>query len=147
MGPYWGGPGGTDARPNRGDPINFAETGAVEAVMAATNRFGADCGVEAVGYQAHDSTGKEHPEMVLDNLLASVRSTGHIGVVGVYLPEDPGAATNGAKEGRIGFNYGLAFTKGISLMGGQCPVKKYNRELRDLIIRCHAPAPNIHAGS
>ncbi|WP_219468709.1 hypothetical protein [Nonomuraea rhizosphaerae] len=29
-----------------------------------------------------------------------VRSTGRIGVVGVYNPQDPGAADEGAKEGR-----------------------------------------------
>ncbi len=39
-----------------------------------------------------------------------------------------------AKEGRIAFDYGTAFTKGISIGSGQCPVKAYNRELRDLII-------------
>ncbi|MFE5837430.1 glutathione-independent formaldehyde dehydrogenase [Arthrobacter sp. NPDC056493] len=115
--------------------INFADTDPAEAIMDGTDGFGADCGIEAVGYQAHDHTGQEHPEMVLDNLVKAVRATGHIGVVGVYVPEDPGAATDQAKEGRIAFNYGEAFTKGISIAGGQCPVKKYNRELRDLIIR------------
>ena len=37
--------------------------------MDATDGFGVDCGVEAVGYQAHDAHGEEHPEMVLDNLV------------------------------------------------------------------------------
>ncbi|SDI87241.1 glutathione-independent formaldehyde dehydrogenase [Arthrobacter subterraneus] len=115
--------------------INFADTDPTEAIMEGTDGFGADCGIEAVGYQAHDHTGEEHPEMVLDNLVKVVRATGHIGVVGVYVPEDPGASSELAKEGRIPFNYGEAFTKGISIAGGQCPVKKYNRELRDLIIR------------
>ncbi|MFE4197061.1 glutathione-independent formaldehyde dehydrogenase [Paenarthrobacter sp. NPDC056912] len=115
--------------------INFADTDPTEAITEATDGFGADCGIEAVGYQAHDHTGQEHPEMVLDNLVKVVRATGHIGVVGVYVPEDPGATTELAKEGRYAFNYGEMFTKGISLAGGQCPVKKYNRELRDLIIR------------
>lgn len=115
--------------------INFADTDPTEAIMEGTDGFGADCGIEAVGYQAHDHTGEEHPEMVLDNLVKVVRATGHIGVVGVYVPEDPGASSDLAKEGRIPFNYGEAFTKGISIAGGQCPVKKYNRELRDLIIR------------
>ncbi|WP_433874525.1 glutathione-independent formaldehyde dehydrogenase [Sinomonas atrocyanea] len=114
-------------------PVNFADADPTEAIMDATGGFGVDCGVEAVGYQAHDPAGEEHPEMVLDNLVGVVRATGHIGVVGVYVPEDPGAAYSLAKEGRIPFEYGQAFTKGISLAGGQCPVKKYNRELRDLI--------------
>jgi glutathione-independent formaldehyde dehydrogenase len=102
--------------------------------MDATDGFGADCGVECVGYQAHDSTGEEHPELVLDKLVEVVRATGHIGVVGVYVPEDPGAANKLAKEGRVAFNYGAAFEKGLSIASGQCPVKRYNRELRDLII-------------
>jgi glutathione-independent formaldehyde dehydrogenase len=115
-------------------PVDFSEADPVEQIMAATGGQGADCGVEAVGYQAHDHSGQEHPELVLDNLVKSVRSTGGIGVVGVYVPQDPGAATEGAKEGRIGFDYGTLFTKGQHMGTGQCPVKRYNRRLRDLII-------------
>ncbi len=93
-----------------------------------------DRGVEAVGYQAHDHHGTEHPELVLDNLVKVVRTAGAIGVVGVYVPEDPGAADEGAQEGRIGWDYGTFFTKGQRMGTGQAPVKRYNRELRDLII-------------
>jgi glutathione-independent formaldehyde dehydrogenase len=123
-------------------PINLADGDAVEAIMEATDGFGVDCGVEAVGYQAHDPSGQEHPGMVLDNLVNVVRATGSIGVVGVYEPEDPGASTDEAKEGRYGFDFGTAFTKGISIGTGQCPVKRYNRHLRDLIIRGQA-SPSI----
>lgn len=56
--------------------------------MDATDGFGADCGVEAVGYQAHDASGQEHPELVMDNLVNAVRATGRIRVVGVYVPTD-----------------------------------------------------------
>ncbi|MCW2528127.1 MAG: aldehyde dehydrogenase [Pseudonocardiales bacterium] len=122
--------------------INLADGDVVDAIMEATDGFGVDCGVEAVGYQAHDPAGQEHPGMVLDNLVNVVRATGSIGVVGVYEPEDPGAATDEAKQGRYGFDFGTAFTKGISIGTGQCPVKKYNRYLRDLIIRDQA-APSI----
>jgi glutathione-independent formaldehyde dehydrogenase len=115
-------------------PIDFSKVDPTETMMDATKGFGIDCGVECVGYQAHDQAGEEHPELVLDKLVEVVRATGHIGVVGVYVPEDPGAATESAKEGRIAFNYGSAFEKGISIGSGQCPVKLYNRELRDLII-------------
>ena len=97
-----------------------------------------DCGIEAVGYQAHDASGQEHPEMVLDKLVEVVRATGRIGVVGVYNPEDPGAATEDAQQGRYGFNYGHVFDKAITMGHGQCPVKRYNRQLRDLIIRGRA---------
>jgi glutathione-independent formaldehyde dehydrogenase len=119
-------------------PVDLSKADPAEVILDGTDGFGADCGVEAVGYQAHDPSGEEHPELVLDNLVKSVRATGHIGVVGVYVPEDPKAANEQAKEGRIAFNYGAAFEKGISIGSGQCPVKKYNRELRDLIIRGRA---------
>ena len=116
-------------------PVNLAETDAAEAIIDATDGFGVDCGVEAVGYQAHDPAGQEHPGLVLDALVQVVRATGKIGVVGVYEPSDEGAATEDAKHGRYDFDYGTAFTKGITIGSGQCPVKRYNRWLRDLIIR------------
>jgi glutathione-independent formaldehyde dehydrogenase len=114
--------------------VDFSKASATDTIMDATDGFGVDCGVECVGYQAHDQSGEEHPEMVLDALVEVVRATGHIGVVGVYVPEDPKASTEDAKHGRIDFEYGTAFAKGISIASGQCPVKRYNRELRDLII-------------
>jgi glutathione-independent formaldehyde dehydrogenase len=106
----------------------------VQQILDATDGRGVDCGIEAVGYQAHDPTAHEHPELVLDNLVRVVRTTGGIGVVGVYVPEDPGAATDGAKQGRIGFDYGTFFTKGQRMGTGECPVMRYNRQLRDLIV-------------
>lgn len=72
--------------------------------------------------------------MVMDWLVDCIRATGGIGVVGVYLPQDPGAATEGAREGRIGFDFGKLFQKGQRLGTGQCPVKRYNEHLRELII-------------
>jgi glutathione-independent formaldehyde dehydrogenase len=123
-------------------PVNLAEADVVETILAETDGFGVDCGIEAVGYQAHDHTGQEHPEMVMDNLVRVVRATGRIGVVGVYEPTDPGASSEPAKHGRYAFDFGTAFTKGLSFGTGQCPVKRYNRQLRDLIIRDLA-APSI----
>ncbi len=115
-------------------PIDFSAADPVEQIMEATHGVGVDRGVEAVGYQAHDPAGDEHPELVLDNLVSVVRSAGAIGVVGVYMPSDPQAATEGAKEGRIGWDYGTFFTKGLRMGTGQAPVKRYNRQLRDLIL-------------
>ncbi len=123
--------------------IDLRTVDVVEAIMAATDGFGVDCGVEAVGFQAHDPSGQEHPSMVLDSLVQVVRATGSIGVVGVYEPEDDGAATEDAKKGRIDFDFGTAFSKGITIGTGQCPVKKYNRHLRDLIIRGQATPSDI----
>ncbi len=115
-------------------PLNLADGDPVEQIMDATGGLGADRGIEAVGYQAHDATGHEHPEMVLDSLVGAVRTTGGIGVVGVYVPTDPGAPNEAAKEGRVGFDYGTFFQRGQSMGTGQCPVKRYNEHLRDLIV-------------
>ena len=119
-------------------PVDFSQVDPTETIMDGTDGFGVDCGVEAVGFQAHDASGQEHPAMVLDNLVAVVRATGRIGVVGVYEPTDEGAATAGATKGRIALDYGTAFEKGIAIGSGQCPVKRYNRWLRDLIIHDRA---------
>jgi glutathione-independent formaldehyde dehydrogenase len=115
-------------------PVDFSHGDPVEQILEATGGRGTDCGVEAVGYQAHDPSGEEHPELVLDNLVKVVRSTGGIGVVGVYVPSDPGAVSEQAKEGRIAFDYGTFFSKGQRMGTGQCPVMRYNRHLRDLIV-------------
>lgn len=72
-----------------------------------------------------------------------VRATGKIGVVGVYEPSDEGTATEGAKEDRYDLDYGTAFTKGITVGSGQCPVMRYNRWLRDLIISGQARPSQI----
>jgi glutathione-independent formaldehyde dehydrogenase len=117
-----------------GIPVSIADGNPAEQIVEATGGLGADCGVEAVGYQAHEPSGQEHPELVMDWLVQSVRATGRLGVVGVYVPQDPGAATEGAKDGRIGFDFGKLFQKGLSMGTGQCPVKRYNEQLRDLII-------------
>ena len=100
-----------------------------------TDGFGVDRGVEAVGFQAHDPAGQEHPELALDGLVSVVRATGGIGVVGVYVPEDPGAATEPREEGRVASTGAPPGRRGSRFGTGQCPVKRYNRELRDLIIR------------
>ncbi|MGA8115991.1 MAG: glutathione-independent formaldehyde dehydrogenase [Actinocatenispora sp.] len=115
-------------------PIDISRADPVEQIMDATLGQGVDAGVEAVGYQAHDATGHEHPELVLDNLVAAVRSTGAIGVVGVYVPQDPGAVSTGAGKGQIGWDYGSFFAKGQRMGTGQAPVKRYNEKLRDLIV-------------
>lgn len=113
--------------------IDDSQTDPVEAVLDETMGLGADRGCECVGYQAHDPQGSEDQSMTLNNLVKSVRFTGGIGSVGVFVPEDPGGANELAKEGKVAFDYGLHWFKGQTLGSGQCPVKKYNRRLRDLV--------------
>src|ERR1017187_9065278 len=106
---------------------------AVEKVLALTEGLGADCGCEAVGYQCQDHHGHEVPNLTMNNLVKSVKATGGIGVVGVFLPKDPEASNVMAKKGQIAFDFGSFWIKGQNIGTGQANVKAYNRKLRDLI--------------
>jgi glutathione-independent formaldehyde dehydrogenase len=51
----------------------------------------------------------------MNQLVASVRATGAVGVVGVYVPADPGSPDELGREGRIAFDFGLFFQKGLRM--------------------------------
>jgi glutathione-independent formaldehyde dehydrogenase len=115
--------------------IDFSQGDPVEQILDATGGKGADKGIDAVGYQAQVPEGEEEvPAAVLNNLVHSVRPTGRLGIVGLYLPQDPGAPTEEAAEGRLLVEMGKLFEKGQALGTGQANVKRYNRHLRDLIV-------------
>ena len=114
-------------------PIDDSAVDPVEAVNEMTMGLGADNGCECVGYQAHDPDGVEHPNETLNRLVQSVRFTGGIGVVGVFVPQDPGGPDDLAKNGQVVFDFGEFWFRGQTMGTGQCPVKRYNRRLRDLI--------------
>jgi glutathione-independent formaldehyde dehydrogenase len=113
--------------------IDDSKVSAVDRVLELTNGEGADRGCECVGYQAHDPQGQEHPNMTMNDLVKSVKFTGGIGVVGVFVPQDPAPQDPLYAQGEIVFDYGLCWFKGQSIGTGQCNVKAYNRQLRDLI--------------
>ncbi len=113
--------------------IDDSKAPAVDQVLEHTDGEGAARGVEAVGWQAHDPQGHEVPSSTMNDWVASVRATGTIGIVGVFVPEDPEAADVMAKEGKIAFDLGNFFAKGLDMSSGQANVKRYNRELRDLV--------------
>lgn len=116
-------------------PINFDEGDPVEQIKAQTGGEGTDKGVDAVGYQAVTKKGSdEQPALVLNSLIQTVRPTGALGVPGLYVPSDPGGVDAQAKQGMLGIAFGKLFEKGLRLGTGQCNVKQYNRQLRDLII-------------
>jgi glutathione-independent formaldehyde dehydrogenase len=114
-------------------PIDDSKESPIQRVLDETNGLGAHRGCECVGYQAHDPQGHEHPNQTLNNLVDSVRFTGSIGVVGVFVPRDPGAPDELAKQGHVDFDFGMFWFKGQKMGTGQCPVKRYNRHLRNLI--------------
>ncbi len=116
-------------------PIDDSDGSGVQQVLDATNGQGADKGVEAVGYQAHDHSGEEKPGITINSLIQAVRPTGRIGVVGVFVPQDPNSSDELAKKGEFAMDFGTFFFKGQSIGTGQANVKQYNRGLRNLIHR------------
>ncbi|MGP3939571.1 MULTISPECIES: glutathione-independent formaldehyde dehydrogenase [Streptomyces] len=116
-------------------PIDFSKDDAVRQIMDRTGGEGTDKGIDAVGYQAQGrEAGHEEPAVVLNSLVDTVRPTGRLGVPGLYVPSDPGAADEHAKRGQLLVSIGRMFEKGQRMGTGQCNVKRYNRQLRDLII-------------
>jgi glutathione-independent formaldehyde dehydrogenase len=113
--------------------IDDSKGSPVDQIREQTDGEGADRGCECVGYQAHDHEGHEVPNLTMNNLVASVKATGSIGVVGVFVPEDPGAEDELEKEGKLAFDFGEFWFKGQRMGTGQCNVKTYNRKLCDLI--------------
>ena len=116
-------------------PIDFGHGDPVEQIKQQTDGEGTDTGIDAVGYQAaaRDGSG-EQPASVLNSLIETVRPTGRLGIPGLYVPSDPGAPDEHARQGMLLVAIGKAFEKGLALGTGQANVKRYNRQLRDLIL-------------
>jgi threonine dehydrogenase-like Zn-dependent dehydrogenase len=114
-------------------PIVEDEGREVDQILEATQGQGADCGCECIGYQCHTPKGKEVPNLVMNSLVSAVKFAGNIGVVGVFIPKDPGAPDDLAKNGELAFDFGKFWFKGQKIGTGQCNVKAYNRKLAELI--------------
>jgi len=113
--------------------IDNTEDGGIAQIMELTGGQGADRGCECVGYQCCNLHGEEVPNLTMNSLVKAVKPTGGIGVVGVFLPEDPEAKDELAKTGKLAFDFGLLWVKGQKIATGQTNVKNYNRRLSNLI--------------
>ncbi|MBB3052401.1 glutathione-independent formaldehyde dehydrogenase [Prauserella isguenensis] len=116
------------------EPIDFTRGDPAEQISDAVRADGVDRGIDAVGYQATAPEGEEQPAFVLNQLVDTVRPTGSLGVVGLYLPSDPGAPDDNAAQGILLFQVGKFFEKGLRMGTGQADAKAYAHELRDLIV-------------
>jgi glutathione-independent formaldehyde dehydrogenase len=89
-----------------------------------------DCAVDAVGFEASaHGGGGEAPATVLNSVMTVTRAGGRLGIPGLYVTGDPGAADADAKEGTLKVRLGLGWAKSHAFVTGQCPVLKYNRGL------------------
>jgi glutathione-independent formaldehyde dehydrogenase len=96
-----------------------------------------DCGVDAVGFEArgHGSdAATEHPAAVLNGLMEVTRAGGALGIPGLYVTGDPGAATEAGKVGSLSLRLGLGWAKSHAFTTGQCPVMKYHHGLMRAIL-------------
>jgi threonine dehydrogenase-like Zn-dependent dehydrogenase len=114
-------------------PIDFSKAPAVDQVLELTDGLGADRGCECVGYQCCDKHGHEHNNITMNELVQAVKATGSIGVVGVFVAQDPKAEDSLEKTGHMDFDFGNFWMKGQSIATGQANVKSYNRQLCNLI--------------
>jgi glutathione-independent formaldehyde dehydrogenase len=113
--------------------IDDSEDGGVERILELTGGKGADRGCECVGYQCCNLHRVEVPNLTMNNLVKTVKATGRIGVVGVFIPQDPNAEDKLARKGQLAFDFGALWLKGQSIGTGQANVKAYNRQLSRLI--------------
>ena len=113
--------------------VDDTEGDGVQRILELTNGKGADRGCECVGYQCCNMHREEVPSLTMNNLVKTVKATGGIGVVGVFLPQDPQSKDTLAKEGKLAFDFGQFWVKGQKVATGQANVKAYNRKLCNLI--------------
>lgn len=110
-----------------------------------------DCGIDAVGFEARGhgpDAGIEQPATVLNSLMEVTRAGGSLGIPGLYVTGDPGAAEEAARVGSLSMRFGLGFAKSHTFVTGQCPVMKYNRGLMQAILHDKVSiAKNVNAGT
>ena len=108
-----------------------------------------DCGIDAVGFEARGhgkDAATEAPATVLNSLMDITRAGGSLGIPGLYVTGDPGAADEAAKEGSLSMRFGLGFAKSHVFVTGQCPVMKYHRGLMQAILHDNVSiAKNVNA--
>src|SRR6266536_739694 len=109
-----------------------------------------DAAVDCVGFEARghgaDGSQREQPATVLNSLMTVTRSAGKLGIPGLYVTGDPGAADEAAKIGQLGIRIGLGWAKSLSFTTGQCPVMRYNRKLMMAILHDKVQiAKNVNA--
>ena len=99
------------------------------AQILGTNEV--DCAVDAVGFEAtgHGAGAGEAPAAVLNSIMSVTRAGGRLGIPGLYVTGDPGAADPDAQHGTLKVRLGLGWAKSHSFATGQTPVMKYNRGL------------------
>ena len=132
-------------------PIDFGRGDPVEQILELRGRAhqragaawrgeeamrGVDCGIDAIGFQAHDWTdpSRENPAIVIHALAQLVHPTGRVGIVGVFLPHDAKPNDPLEAHGDLAVPWADLFRKDVTIGMGRDHDKRYMVHLRDLII-------------
>ncbi len=102
-----------------------------------------DAAIDAVGFEARGHAGGEQPAVVLNQMMEITRAAGAVGIPGLYVTEDPGAAEQAAKQGNLSLRFGLGWSKALSFHTGQTPVLRYNRQLMNAVLYDRLPIADI----
>jgi glutathione-independent formaldehyde dehydrogenase len=100
-----------------------------------------DAAVDAVGFEARGhgpDSEHEAPATVLNSVMDVTRVAGKLGIPGLYVTADPGAADDAAKHGSLSIRIGLGWAKSHSFTTGQCPVMRYHHGLMQMILNDRA---------
>jgi glutathione-independent formaldehyde dehydrogenase len=131
------------------ETVNVSKGDPKEQIEQILGEPEVDCGVDAVGFEAHGhgrDAQTQQPAIVLNLLMEVTRAGGAIGIPGLYVTGDPGAEDPAAREGRLSIRLGLGWAKSHSFFTGQCPVMRYNRQLMMAILHDRVSiAKNVNA--
>jgi glutathione-independent formaldehyde dehydrogenase len=112
------------------ETINVGEGTPIEEQLAGIlGEPEVDCAIDAVGFEASAKAGEESPAVVLNQIQSITRAGGSLGIPGLYVTGDPGAADPEAQEGVIKIRFGLGWAKSHAFFTGQAPIMQYNRQL------------------
>jgi glutathione-independent formaldehyde dehydrogenase len=86
-----------------------------------------DCAVDAVSFEAkgHGHNAEGAPATVLNSIMEVTREAGKLGIPGMYVTGDPGAADEAAKQGSLSIRIGLGWARSHSYTAGQGAVMRY----------------------
>ncbi|ANU21858.1 formaldehyde dehydrogenase, glutathione-independent [Planococcus donghaensis] len=95
-----------------------------------------DCAIDCVGFEAsgHGEGAGEAPATVLNSIMDVTRAGGRLGIPGLYVTGDPGAADKDAQNGTLKVRLGLGWAKAHTFVTGQTPVMRYHRDLMKSIL-------------
>src|SRR3954471_9814900 len=125
------------AKSFRCEPIDVSKGDPKDQIEEILGVPEVDAAVDAVGFEArgHGSdSDHESPATVLNSIMDVTRADGKLGIPGLYVTGDPGAADDAAKEGSLSIRIGLGWAKSHVLTTGQCPVMRYHRGLMNAIL-------------